>query len=214
MRQEDKRELIKQCVEDGDWSVAGDIITRNDLMEYMLFYTNPTLNPKSMKIAKVEPCDCALCGHPTKTQPFSLTKRTVMYLLCAIWLSEQDIAKGDKGNDGYVHYEVIHDLCQQKFLHDKGKKVGNGISFTSYSTLTRKPWDFLQSQVDTNYKPKRNGMFKPTQRCYDFLRGQVAVPLRIELLDSQVVRSSSKLIMAHAAKDINWSECLEIYKTF
>ena len=122
--------------------------------------------------------------------------------------------RSDKGNGGYVHYELIHDLCQSKFKYNKGKKLGKGISFTSYSTLTKAPWDLLEPQVSTDYKPMRNGMFKPTQRCYDFLRGKIGVPLRIELLDSVVVRSSSKMVYAASVKDINWQEALELYRTF
>ncbi len=210
----DKFELISTCISNGEWGAAGDIITRNDLMDYLLYYTNPTITENGMEIKKLPKIDCPLCGSPTKPQAFSITHRVVKYLLCAIWLSEQDIKKGDKGNQGYVHHELIHDMCQGKFINDKGKKLGKGISFTSYSTLTKCPWDFLSSQVDTNDKVKRNGCFKPTQRCYDFLRGKIGVPIRIEILDAKVVRYSKKLVYAAQAPDINWQQCLEIYKTF
>jgi len=208
-----KNRIIKS-LEDGDWSLYGDTITRNDLMDYLLDCTNPTISEKGMKIKTLPKIECPLCGHPTKPQAFSLTHRAVKYLLCAVYLSSEDMKLGDKGNDGYVHHELIHDLCQGKFAYDKGKRLGKGISFTSYSTLTRAPWDLLKSQVDTNDKKQRNGCFKPTEKCLDFLRGKISLPLRIELLDATVVRYSKGMVNAATAKDINWKQCIDIYKTF
>jgi len=211
MTTEQKRQLISQCVTDGDWGQAGDLITRNDLMEYLLFYTNPVINDKSIKLKKLPKVDCPLCGHPTLTQPFSLTKRAVFYLLCAIWLSEQSIKNG---GDGYVHHQECNDKLQGNFKYEKGKKYGIGYSFTSYSVLMKAPWDFLKARVDSNDKAKRDGYFIPTDRCYEFLRGRIAVPLRIERLDSEVVRYSKALVLAASVKEVNWKQALEIFKTF
>jgi len=211
MNTEEKRQLIQQCVADGDWGQIGDLITRNDLMEYLLFYTNPTISETGLKIKQLPKVDCPLCGSPTKPQAFGMTKRNVFYLLSAIYLSEDSIKKGD---DGYVHHELIHDFCQGKFKHDKGKKLGKGISFTSYSTMTKAPWDFLAPKVDTNDKMQRDGRFKPTEKCYMFCRGQIAVPERIEILDAKVCRYSRKLVYAAKVKDINLQQLFQIYKTW
>lgn len=209
-----KRLQIRECVEVGDWGIIGDSITRNDLMDYLLYYTNPEITERGLAIKKLPKVDCPLCGSPTKPQALALTHRAVKFLLCAVWLSQEDIKKGDKGSNGYVHYEVIRDLCQGKFINDKGKRLGKGISFTSYGTLTRAPWNFLSPRQSTNEKAKRDGMLKPTLECMRFLKGEIAVPERVEILDAKVVRYSRKLVYAAKAKDINWQQCLNIYKTF
>ena len=202
---------IKEAIGNGDWSLHGDDVTRNDLMDYLLYYTNPKITDKGLEVKKLEPCDCPLCGSPTKTQPFAMTHRNVKYLLCFIHLSKKDIANG---GEGYVHYEDIKNLCQGSFKHEKGVKKGKGIVFTSYSPMTKAPWDFMKPRVDDNYKPKRDGCFKPTERCYQFLRGKIAVPQRIEILNCDVVRTGGGLVYAAKVKNINWINCLEIYKTF
>lgn len=206
-----QREIINECMSTGDWSLWNHVITREMLMDYLLYHTNPEITKKGLKVKTLQPIDCPLCGSPTKTQPFAMTHRSVYYLMCAVFLSKKNI---EAGGDGYVHYEDVKNLLQGSFKHDKGVKKGKGIVYTSYGILTKAPWDFLQARVDDNYKPKRDGYFKPTQKCYDFLRGKIAVPQRIERLNSEVVRSGGGLVYAAKVKNINWSEALEIYKTF
>jgi hypothetical protein len=211
MLTEEKRLQILECVTTGEWGIIGDIITRNDMMEYLMFYTNPTITEKGLKIKKLPKIDCPLCGSPTKPQAFSMTKRNVLYLMCASFLSKQDIAKG---GSGYIHHEVLHDFCQGKFKHDKGKRLGNGYSITSYSPLTKAPWDLLEARVKNNDKVQRDGSFKVTDKCVSFLHGDIAIPVRIEILNGDVVRYSNKLIYAVKVPDINFQQCVEIFKTF
>lgn len=208
---EEKKRIITQCVMDGDWSAFGDAITRNDLMDYLLDMTNPEITGGGMKTKDLPKVECPLCGAPIKPQKFSLTIRAVYFLMCAHFLSKESLSKG---GDGYVHYAAINDKLQGNFKHEKGKKFGNGYVFSSYSILTKSPWNFLQPRVDSEYKPKRDGYFIPTDKCLDFLRGKIAVPVRIERLDSEVVRYSKELVYAAKVKDINWQQALEIYKTF
>lgn len=208
---EEKRLQIQECIQDGDWGFLGDEITRNDMMEYLLYYTNPTISETGIKIKKLPKVQCPLCGTPISTQPFSMTCRAAYYLMCAQWLSKESLAKG---GDGYVHYQACNDKLQGNFKHGKGIKYGAGYSFTSYSILMKAPWDFLQPRIDSNDKAKRDGYFKPTSRCLQFLRGEIAVPLRIERLNSDVVRYSRGLIYVAKVRQINWQQALEIYKTF
>lgn len=208
---EKKREIILQCITEGDWSGWGDQITRDDLMEYLLFYTNPEITNGGIKIKKLPKINCPLCGTATKPHAISLTCRAVYYLLCAHWLSKESLSKG---GDGYVHYQVINDKLQGNFKHEKGTKFGQGYSFTSYGVLTKAPWDFLKPRVNADDKTMRDGFFMPTDKCLQFLRGQIAVPLRIERLDTDVVRYSRELVYAASVKNVNYKQALEIYKTF
>jgi hypothetical protein len=208
---EAKRLQIQQCVETGDWGILGDMITRNDMMDYLLHYTNPTITDKGLEVKRLPKVQCPLCGHPVRPYSVTLTHRAVKYLMCAVFLSKEDIAKG---GTGYVHHEVVHDFCQGKFTHEKGSRLGKGISFTAYGTLMSAPWDFLEPQVNTKYKPNRDGTFKPTEKCYDFLRAKVGVKVRCEFLDNHVVRTGGKLVYAPTVVNMNWQKTIELYKTF
>ena len=204
-------DLINEAIANNDWSLHGELVTRNDLMDYLLYHTNPEITEKGLKIKNLEKIDCPLCGNPTKTQPFAMTHRSVYYLMCAVALSKKSLANG---GDGYVHYEDVKNLLQGSYKHKTGMKAGKGIVYTSYGVLTKAPWDFLQPRVDDNFKPKRDGHFKPTQRCYDFLNGKIAVPERIERLNNVVVRHGRKTVLAVNVKNINWKEAYDTYKTF
>jgi hypothetical protein len=211
MTTEEKRKLIHQCVDDGNWGAIGDEITRNDLMDYLLHFTNPTITEKGLKIKKLPKIDCPLCGKSVKPYSVTLTHRAVKYLLCAVYLSEKD---KKNGGDGYVHYEVIRDFCQGKYKYLKGKRLGKGISFTSYSTLTTAPWDFLSPKIKTKDKVQRDGTLIPTEKCMDFLRGKIGVPQRCEFLDTNVVRTGGGIVYAATAKDMDWKSTVDNYKTF
>lgn len=210
MTKEEERKIIYECSTSGDWTKYGDIITRDMLMDYLLYYTNPIIKDDKV-LTKVDKIYCPLCGKAVKPYSVTLTHRAVKYLLCAIYLSKQSI---EKGGDGYVHHELVHDLCQGKYSYDKGKRIGKGVSFTSYGTLMSEPWDFLMPKVNTKDKVQRDGTFIPTQKCYDFLHGKIGVPSRCEFLDSNVVRQSRKIVYAATVPNCNWQNTINIFKTF
>lgn len=211
MISEEKRLQILECVTTGNWGIIGDTVSRNELMDYLLYSTDPTITERGMEIKKLPKIDCPLCGKPVKPYAVSLTHRAVKYLLCATYLSNESLRLG---GDGFVHHEVIYDFCQGKYKYEKGKRLGKGISFSSYGTLTTEPWNFLEARVNTKDKVQRDGMFKPTMKCDDFLHGRIGVKSRVEFLDGRVVRTGGRIIYAATAPDMNWINTVEIYKTF
>ena len=207
----DKRILIADALREKDWSYgdANNKLTRADLIQYIMEQTAPIVNKKGVIKKRPEKMPCLLCGKPTAPYTTTLTRRNVCYLLGALWLSNDDIKKG---GDGFIHHDIIHDFVVGKFEHDKGKNKGKGINFTSYGTMTRHPWDFLEPR--DKEKGKSDGCFRPTKKCKKFLRGEVMIPESIDVMDATVVRYADKLIYAHMAKDVNFKQLLELYRTF
>jgi len=202
-----KQVIITQAVKDGDWVRVGNLVTRNDLVDWIMEETNPDTNDKKSILKKAVPCPC--CGQDTKMYPTSLTHRQYKYLLNLIWLSSND-----KDNDGYIHHSVIHDRTMELMTYDKGKRKGKGIDFTAYSQLTRYPWDLMESKVSTEDKSKRDGYFKPTERGIEFCRGKLALPDKIYIHNKEVVRYSNNLVYCFNVKDINFHQLLDLYKTW
>lgn len=202
---DNKKYIIDQAVSTGDWTTTGGLVTRDDLVEWIMKESDPDGKTKVPYVL------CPVCGHNTKMYPVSLTHRHFKYLLNAIWLSDDDISKG---GDGFVHHSVIHDRTINLMKYDKGKRKGKGIDFTAYSQITREPWGFLESEVTTNDKSKRNGFFRPTDRARNFCRGRLAVPDKIYILNKQVVRYSNKLEYCFNVKDVNFKQLLELYRTW
>ncbi len=203
-----KLKQIQECIDSGEWGILGDSITRNDMIDYIMHHTNPDL--EATKVKKVNVL-CPICGHTIKPQVFGLTHRAVKYLMAAVHLSKKDI---EAGGNGFTHYDDIRNFCMNKFEYEKGKRKGTGINFTSYSTLTKYPWNFLEPNIDTNDKVKRNGFFRPTTRCYEFLRAKLSVPEKINLMDGKVVGYSNKKVFVFQAKELNFKQACELFKTF
>ena len=192
--------LIQEAIDSGDWSVTGDLVTKNNLMEFLI---------EKSKTDKIIPCP--VCLHNIKPYKVTFTHRSAKYLLSAIFLSDDALRKGE---DGYVHHDAIKDHCEGNWYYERGKKKGNGIVYTSYANLTRYPFNFLEPFVDTNDKVKRNGEFKPTLSARKFLRGELDIPEWILVMNREVIRYSTKNINMLTLKDVNFHQCIELFKTF
>lgn len=190
-----KIKMIETACQTGDWTTCPDV-TREELMEYILSH---------------DETNCPLCGTPVKMYKITMTHRSYKYLLSAIFLCDKNTKEG---GDGFVHHDEIREHAKGNFVYEKGKKQGDGINYTSYGNLTKYPWDFLESRMTTNYKPKRDGHFRITDRGRDFARGNLAVPAWIKVLDNKVVRYSDKLVYPTKIKDVNFKQCLDLFKTF
>ena len=203
--------IIANCIETGDWSKFGDTITRNDLMTYLVEMTTPKLDKDGNLLAKIDKCECPLCGGSVKPYAVTLTSRAVKYLEALSYLSKKNLAEN---GDGYIYHDDIRVFVSNNFKYDKGKKTGQGVNFTSYGVLTKDPWGFIESKVKTDYKVDRDGTFRLTQRGRDFLNGLIKVPERIHILDNKVCKYSNKSIYVSQVKDCNFEQTVALYKTW
>lgn len=192
--------MIAEAIETGDWTNTGDLVSRNDLMEYLIH-----LSETEKRI------QCPICTQYIKPYKITFTHRSAKYLLSAIFLSDMSIADG---GDGYVHHDLIKLHTEQNWKYERGKKKGAGIVYTSYSNLTQYPYDFLEPMVKTFDKVKRNGEFKPTEKCRQFLRGKLDIPEWILRMNGKVVKYSLKKKNILTLKDVNFHQCIELFKTF
>jgi len=195
-----KYTLISDSIENGDWTTSGDLVTRDDLMDYII---------EESQTQKQIPCP--ICTKNIKPYKVTFTHRSAKYGFSAVHLSNKAIADG---GDGYVHHDLMRLHCQGNFKYLRGKKIGKGINYTSYANLTRYPWNFLEPMVNTKDKTQRNGEFKPTERFKAFLRGKISIPEWILVMNGEVVRYSEKNINVLAMKDVNFQQCIELFKTF
>lgn len=167
-------------------SVKGDDeLSKDDLVDFIMWAVNP--------------------------QDFPLTHRTIKYLLTYVKLSKdfngiydgktypEEYGRGTKhGGDGYIHHDVAKDVA----------KINYGITYTSYSKLAQKspePYRFLEPKVRQNNLVDRDGCFKPTQYCLDYLHGEFGVTERIIIIKNEVVWQSKTLLKAAEAMSIKMS---------
>jgi len=188
---EDVNEIIRKCIESGDWSVYDKMITREDLMNYLI-----KINDESTRAQQIK---CPLCIQTIKANRFTITHRAVKFLMTAGKMSK----KGDNEYN-YFNYEEVRLKCKELF----------DVNFTSYGLLTKSPWDFIIANVDSNDKTKRDGMFKLTSKGYNFLRGKISVPETLWILKNQVIKQSSKQVNVATAKKINFNDCVETLNSF
>ena len=195
-----KKIMISDSIKTGNWTTSGDVITRDDLMDYII---------EESKTKKQIPCP--ICTKNIKPYKVTFTHRSAKYGLSAVFLNDKSVTDG---GDGFVHHDLIRLHCQGNFKYERGKKLGQGINYTSYSNLTRYPWDFLTPMVDTRDKTQRNGEFIVTDRFRAFLRGKISIPEWITVMNSEVIRYSDKNINILSMKDVNFKQCIELFKTF
>lgn len=192
--------LIHKAIADGDWTLINDTVTRKQLIDYLIV--------ESKTDDKIQ---CPICMKHIKPNKVTFTHRSAKYLLSAIFLSDRNIREG---GDGYIHHDEIRKHAMGNWLYERGKKVGYGINYTSYSNLTRFPYDFLEPMVKTEDKKQRSGEFKPTERCRQFLRGELDIPESITILNREVIRYSSTKVNILKLKDVNFHQCVELFKSF
>ena len=192
--------IIADAIKDGDWTVTGGLVTRNQLIEFLI---------EESKTEKY--INCPVCTKTIQPRKVTFTHRSAKYLLSAIFLSDDAVRRGE---DGFVHHDIIKRHAEDNWIIDRGKKKGFGIVYTSYSNLTKAPWDFLEPMVATKDKARRNGEFKPTDRCRAFLRGQLDIPEWLTFMNNEVIRYSTKNVNMLRLKNVNFHQCVELFKTF
>lgn len=203
-----KKFMIAEAIDSGDWTTTGSLVSRNDLMEYIMSITAPQLDKNGIrKKIKTPKVPCPICGKSTAPYTITFSRRQLVYLFSLIFLSKK---KMDEEGDEYVHHKVINHFCNGMFKTIKGVNKGRGIDFTSYSpSLTNAPWYCMQKRDDVT-----DGCYKPTEFCFELCRGHIQFPETIDILNREIVRFSQKKIYAHQAKDVNFQELLDYYKTF
>ncbi len=72
----DKQQMIEAAIDSGDWGGVGDIITRNELVEYIIQQTY---------IKKVIPCP--ICDKNIKPYKVTFTHRSASYFLSDLLLT-------------------------------------------------------------------------------------------------------------------------------
>jgi len=188
------KRLIEASMASGDWSKSKDILTFRDLTEWIEEQKGPDILADMIK-----PIKCPVCGISKNRNKVTLSHRYAHYLARASFLSKRAIE-----DDGFVHHSRTHDML----------KMQTGIDLTSYSYLTRYPWDFLEPRKPTDYKVNRDGHFRLTDRGRDFMNRKLAVPETIYIYNKEVVGVSNKLVFCNELSKFNFHELVEQMKSW
>ena len=192
---------IKEAIENGDFTEINDKITRKDMMYYLI-------SESKQKKAQAVKTKCPCCLKKISAYPVSLTHRAGKYLMGYNYLCK-------KSEDGWVHHDEVRLFVKNNFKYEKGKVAGKGIDFTSYSNLKLYPWNFIESKSgDQKDVTKRDGLHRVTQRGLQFLRGEIAVPEKIWIMNSEVIRYTEDKVTIATLKNMLFKQTVELYKTF
>jgi hypothetical protein len=163
-----------------------------------------TLLPK--RGSKQEFCTC--CGQPIIDYPVTLTHRNLKWLLALGYLSHM---KG--GVDQYVSYRDVHALIAKKFVGKSGKPM----VVSSYSVMSLKPWEFIESKTLIESADKRKyvsvGEWRLTPAGLNFVNNALSVP-ETAYFRHDGCYFTERSVCASELKLVNFQELITYFKSF
>jgi len=187
------KKIIDAAIHTGEWP---DEISLNECRQWMA----------EQKLAdqlteQNKPIKCPCCEQSNNMYKITLSIRNLRFMLRHIWLSDRDMKSG---GDGYINYKEI----QAKLREDTGSVL------SSYSPMTKFPWDFMAPRIDTDHKVKRDGCFIPTKRGREWARGHISIPETIYMYNGSVTDYSKHVVSCKHIKDVNFQELMDEYRTW
>lgn len=104
---------------------------------------------------------CPCCDRWGKISPFTLTETHALALL---WMSKQDTA------DGWID---VPPLAPQWMLRGK-----------NYQLMAK--WELIEKGSKTNSATRSDGMWRITERGWDFIRGHISVPTKAYIYNNSI----------------------------
>ena len=149
---------------------------------------------------EVKYCEC--CGQKITDYKVTLTQRNVIWLLSLGLLSRKQLK--ETGNP-YINYKDVHAFVKEHF---QGKVI------SSYSTMSKYPWNLIQSPDYLEPKFNRSGYWKLSKLGLDWLNNRIALPESAYFNPDGAYEISEKTIYAKEAKDVRFFDLINTFKTF